>query len=245
MLCGPILLAWSGWLVWHFEYGLGLPDRQQLAVISGTEKICSAGHDRTFVSLTDIPPLLRNAVLTTDEPGFYSRPTILKEFALAAISDRRPRPATIANQLARCLMPSECCKGLDRPIGTLVLSDRVDRILSRDTIFEIYLNDVYFGRGSYGVADAAVSYFGKSLAELDPDEIAFIATRARHPFASKDQQSEIDRRNRVLARMRNAGVISEAVAASAMSAPLILRERPAALKPPGGAQDNPSPLQDQ
>ena len=185
MLSGPVLLAWSGLLVWHFEYGLGLPGHQELAAISGTEQICSAGHGRTFVPLAGIPPLLRNAVLAEEEPDFYSRPAILREFALAALSNRRPRPASIANHLARCLMPSGCCDGLDWSIGTLVLLDRVDRTLSKDTIFEIYLNDVYLGRGSYGVANAAASYFGKSLGELKHEEMAFIAGRATHPSPGK------------------------------------------------------------
>ena len=245
MLSGPALLAWSGWLVWHFEYGLGLPDHQKLAAVSGTDQICSASHGRTFIPIAEIPPLLRSAFLASEEPEFYDRPAVLTEYALAVLGQRRPRPATIANHLARCLMPSECCRGLDRPIGTLVLLDRVDKILSKDTIFEIYLNDVYLGRGSYGVADAATSYFGKSLGELDPDEMAFIVTRARHPFASKDQQSEIDRRNRVLARMRDAGVISEAVAASATTSPLLLRPGLEAPKPPAIPRDGPSPPQDQ
>jgi membrane peptidoglycan carboxypeptidase len=92
MLSGTILLAWSGLLVWHFEYGLGLPDEGKLAAISGTEQICSAGRSCTFVPLAEIPPLLRNAVLAEEEPDFYGRPAILKEYALAALFNRRPRP---------------------------------------------------------------------------------------------------------------------------------------------------------
>jgi penicillin-binding protein 1A len=244
MLSGPVLLAWSGLLVWHFEYGLGLPDHRKLAAIAGTEQICSAGHRRSFVPLAEIPPLLRNAVLAEEEPDFYGRPAILREYALAALSNRYPRPATIAIHPARCLMPPECCRGLDRPIGTLVLLDRVDKILSKDTIFEIYLNEVYLGRGSYGVADAAASYFGKSLGELKPEEVAFIVGHAKQPSPGNNQEAEIRFRNRVIARMLDAGVIGEAVAASATTAPLLLRERPEALRPPGGAQDGPSPPQD-
>ena len=245
MLSGPVLLAWSGLLVWHFEYGLRLPDHQRLAAISGNEQFCSAGHGRTFVPLAEIPPLLRNAVLAEEEPDFYDRPAMLREFALAALSNRRPRPATIANHLARCLMPSGCCNGLDWSIGTLVLLDRVDRILSKDTIFEIYLNDVYLGRGSYGVADAAAAHFGKSLDDLKLEEVAFIVGHATQPSPGNNQESDTRFRNRVIERMLKAGVISEATAASAKTAPLLLREGPVAPKPPGGAQDGPSPQQDQ
>jgi membrane peptidoglycan carboxypeptidase len=244
MLSGTILLAWSGLLVWHFEYGLGLPDEGKLAAISGTEQICSAGRSRTFVPLAEIPPLLRNAVLAEEEPDFYGRPAILKEYALAALFNRRPRPATIATRLAQCLMPSGCCEGLDWSIGSLVLLDRIDKILSRDTIFEIYLNEVYLGRGNYGVADAAASYFRKSLGELELEELAFIVGHARQPSSANNRESDIRFRNRVIDRMLRSGLIGEAVAASAMTASLMLRERPEALKPPGGAQDGPSPPQD-
>jgi membrane carboxypeptidase/penicillin-binding protein len=244
MASGPVLLVLSASLVWHTEFSLGLPDNSKLAAISGSDQICSAGHGRTFIPIAEIPTLLKSAFLASEEPEFYERPAVLTEYALSALRNRRPRPTTIANHLARCLTPSECCKGPDWSLGTLVLLNRVDRILPKDTIFEIYLNDIYLGRGSYGVADAAASYFGKSLGELDPGEMAFIVTRARYRFASKDQRVEIDRRNRVIARMRDAGVISEAVATSAMTAPLMLRNRPEAPTPSAGDQDGPSPAPD-
>ena len=227
MLPGPALLACSGWLVWHFEYGLGLPDHQKLAGISGTQQVCSAGHGRTFVPLAEIPPLLRNAVLAEEEPDFYDRPAILKEFALAALSNRHPRSAAITIHLAHCLMPPECCsRGLDWSIATLVLLDRIDKIIPKDAIFEIYLNEVYLGRGNYGVADAAEYYFGKSLAELKLEENAFIAGRATHPSPGKTQESEIRFRDLVIGRMLKAGVISEAEAAAAKTAPLMLGKDP-------------------
>jgi len=227
MLSGPVLLGWSGLLVWHFEYGLGLPGHQELAAISGTAQICSAGHGRTFVPLAEIPPLLRNAVLAEQEPDFYDRPAMLKEFALAALRNHYPRPATIAIHLAHCLMPPECCsRGLDWSTATLVLLDRIDKIIPKDTIFEIYLNEVYLGRGNYGVADAAAYYFGKSLGELKHEEMAFIAGRATHPSPGKTQESEIRFRNLVIGRMLKAGVISEAEAAAAKTAPLILGKDP-------------------
>jgi penicillin-binding protein 1A len=141
-------------------------------------------------------------------------------------------------------MPSGCCEGLDWSIGSLVLLDRIDKILSRDTNFEIYLNEVYLGRGNYGVADAAASYFGKSLGELELEEVAFIVGHARQPSSANNRESDIRFRNRVIDRMLRSGLIGEAVAASAMTASLMLRERPEALKPPGGAQDGPSPPQD-
>jgi penicillin-binding protein 1A len=227
MASGPMLLVLSGSVVWHFEYGLGLPDDGKLAAISGTDQICSAGHGRTFIPIAEIPPLLRNAVLAEEEPDFYDRRAMLTEFARAALRNRNPRPATIAIHLAHCLMPPECCsRGLDWSMATLVLLDRIDKIIPKNTIFEIYLNEVYLGRGNYGVADAAEYYFGKSLGELKHDEMAFIAGRATHPSPGKTQESEIGFRNLVIGRMFKAGVISEAEAAAAKTAPLILEKDP-------------------
>jgi len=134
----------------------------------------------SLVPLADIPPLIRKAVVAYQDPDFYERPLVgpLMEFALAAASNRRPSASSISLSVTRsCLvaLSPECCKGIDRHIGNLVLMGRVVRALSRDRILEIYLNDTYFGRNAYGVASAAEAYFGKPLAELDivPGNIRF------------------------------------------------------------------------
>lgn len=223
----------EGWLIWHYEYGIGLPDKNKLAAISQTGPACSVNDQRTYVALSEIPPLVRQAAIAYDEPDFYERlsanPFI--ESALASLSNRRPRPAIISQSVARCLMSlsPDCCRGpgLESQIGHLFLMGRVANTLSRERILEIYLNETYLGRGAYGVDAAAKTYFGKPLELLSIGEIALIAALPRAPaYISRRNDVAVGRRNHVLDRMFQSGLINEADAASAKERPLTLREEP-------------------
>jgi membrane peptidoglycan carboxypeptidase len=228
-LSGVALLTFTGWLVWHYEYGIGLPDDGKLAAVSATGHICSVGDRRTYVALAGIPPLIRKAVIAYEEPEFYDRPSVnpLTEPVLAALFNRSPRRATISASVTRCLMALSpgCCKGIDWHIGNAVLMNRIERTLPRDLILEIYINESYFSRGAYGVATAAVWYFGKSLGDLSVDEIAFITALPRAPtWLGRNKDRGTERRNAVVDRMLQAGAISEAQAISAKERPLVFQE---------------------
>jgi membrane carboxypeptidase/penicillin-binding protein len=232
-VAGTGLLILEGWLIWHYEYGIGLPDKEKLAAVSETGPACSVSDQRTYVPLSEIPPLVRQAVIAYEEPDFYERlsanPFI--ENALASLFDRRPRPAIISQSVARCLMSlsPDCCRGpsLESQIGQLVLMGRVAKVLSRERILEIYLNESYFGRGAYGVGAAAKSYFGKPLGLLSIDEIAFIVALPKAPaFIGRRKDIAVERRNRIVERMLQSGFINEADAASAKERPLEFREEP-------------------
>jgi membrane carboxypeptidase/penicillin-binding protein len=224
-LAGVALLWFTGWLIWHYEYGIGLPTETTLSALPPRDHVCSTGDRGAFVPLTDIPPLVRKAVVAYQDPDFYERPLAgpLAQFALAVVANRRPTGSNISLSVTRdCLrtLSPECCKGIDWHIGNWVFMGRVERVLSRDRILEIYLNDTYFGRGADGVAMAAEAYFGKRLAELDIHEIAFIVARARYPYPSKRFDASF--RNRVIDRMLDAAVISEAQAVTAKDHPMPL-----------------------
>jgi membrane peptidoglycan carboxypeptidase len=123
----------------------------------------------------------------------------------------------------------ECCHGLDWHIGTIVLMKRVTSTLSRDRILEIYLNESYLGRGSYGVGAASTSYFGKPLGLLRTDEIALIAALPRMPtLLDRRKDIALDRRNYVIDRMVQVGALNDAEAASARERPVEFRDPPAA-----------------
>jgi membrane carboxypeptidase/penicillin-binding protein len=232
-LAGVALLMFTGWLIWHYEYGIGLPDKDKLAAVSETGPACSVSDQRTYIPLSEIPALVRQAAIASDEPDFYERlsanPFI--ERTLASLFNRRPRPAMISQSVTRCLMSlsPDCCRGpsLDQTIGQLVLMGRVATALSRDRILEIYLNESYFGRGAYGVGAAAKSYFGKPLGLLSIDEIAFITVLPRAPaFFGRRKDVATERRNYVVDRMLQSGLLNEADAASAKERPLEFREEP-------------------
>jgi len=231
LLASSVVLAvFMGWLIWHYEYGIGLPDSEKLAAVSAAGNICSSGGKRTFVPLTEIPSLLRSAVLAYEEPDFYDRPSInsFTEPVVAALSNRSFRQSNISISVTRCLMSLSpgCCRGLDWHIGNAILMNRIERTLSRDRILEIYMNEQYFGRGAYGVAAAAAAYFGKSLTELSVDEAAFIAALPRAPvLLSRNKDRGVERRNVVIDRMLQAGAISGDQAISAKERPLVLQDQ--------------------
>jgi membrane peptidoglycan carboxypeptidase len=228
-IAGMLLLVLEGWLIWHVEYGIGLPDESRLAALPATGHLCSASPDSPYVALAEIPPLLRKAAVASEDPDFYERPNIgpLAQWGLAVITGRREHWSNItfsvSSNCLQALVP-ECCRGqpsLDQQIGRIVFMGRIGRTLMRDRILEAYLNAIYLGRGAYGVAAAAAAYFGKPLGELDIDEIAFVVARAGMPGS---RNVDKNRRDLVIDRMRGAGLIDEAQADTAKNRPLIIKD---------------------
>jgi membrane peptidoglycan carboxypeptidase len=230
-VAGTGLLIVEGWLIWHYEYRAGLPDSAKLAAMSPTGPVCSVDEQRIYIPLSEIPPLIRRAAIAYEEPDFYERPSAnpFMEVLLAALHNRTPRPANISQSVSRCLMSmaGDCCKGqnLDRHISQIVLMSRVSGVLSRDRILEIYLNENYFGRSSYGVGAASISYFGKPLGLLSVDEVALIVALPRTPtLLGRRNDIARDRRNYVIDRMQQANIIGDDEASTARERPLQFRE---------------------
>jgi penicillin-binding protein 1A len=222
------LLAFSGWLVWHFDYRSGLPTAAQLAAISATGPACSADPKRTYLPLAEIPPLLRDAAIAYEQPDLYTAWSLnpIAELAFGVGTGRGPEPSGITRSVANCL--KSLSPGTDRqfdPITMTFYIQRVTRNVSRDRLLEIYLNESYLGRGAHGVAAGAEAYFGKPLQDLDVDEIAFLMMRARRPYPSRSFDTHS--RDRAIDRMQAAGLIDETQAAAAKSRPLLLKDAPA------------------
>ena len=233
-VAGMALLILEGWLIWHFEFGIGLPTEARLVNISATEPVCSVGSQRAYIPLSDMPPLVTKAVLAAEDPDFYERPSInpFAEFMYAAFLNERPRTSNISQSVAHCMtsLTPDCCRGptLESAFGRLFLMGRIAKVFSRDRILEIYLNENYFGRSAYGVGAAADAYFGKPLALLSIDEVAFIAALPKAPGQiGRRKDIAVERRNRIIGRMLQSGFINEADAASATEQPLSFREAPA------------------
>jgi penicillin-binding protein 1A len=233
-VAGIALLILEGWLIWHFEYVIGLPTEAKLAKISSTEPICSVDGQRAHIPLSDIRPLIAQAVIAAEDSDFYERPSInpFTELVYAALLNQRPRASNILRSVAHCLMSlsPDCCRGpnLDRSFGHVVLMGRVATVFSRERILEIYLNENYFGRGAYGVGAAANAYFGKPLGLLSIDEVAFIAALPKAPGQiGRRKDIAVERRNRIIEQMLQSGFVNEAEAAFAKERPLSFREEPA------------------
>ncbi len=173
---------------------------------------------RFFVPLAQIPLPLRDAVIATEDRRFYSHWGVDPiGIARAVVQNyRRGRivegGSTITQQLAKVLFLTPD-KSLERKLREAVLALELERRYSKDRILEMYLNQVYFGHGAYGVEAAARTYFGKPVSELDVREAALLGGLPRAPSSySPFEHAAAARRRRevVLRRMAEFGTISEA-----------------------------------
>src|SRR6266498_6147118 len=170
---------------------------------------------RIFVSLSQMPPTLKEAVLATEDARFYSHFGVDPIGIARAIYQnfRRGRivegGSTITQQLAKVLFLTPD-RSLDRKLKEAVLAVELERRYSKDRILEMYLNQIYFGHGAFGVEAAARTFFGKGVGELTPGESALLAGLPKapatySPFDHPDAAKR--RRNTVLARMVETGAL--------------------------------------
>ncbi len=167
---------------------------------------------RIFIPIEDIPIQVKDAFISAEDKNFYDHLGIDVVGILKAvvrnisnlINDRRPQGAsTITQQVAKNFLLSDELS-LTRKAKEALLALKIERVLSKDRILELYLNQIYLGSGSYGVAAASNKYFNKSLSELDTHEIAFLAALPKAPsryHPLRNYQKALDRRNWVLKRM--------------------------------------------
>ena len=223
--------AFAGWVVWYYSAQFDLPTVERLLAVSPADRICSSAGERIYVPLAAIPLKVRNAILAADEPEFYNRWTTnaFSEIAHAHLFDHRPRSFAISWSVMHCLrsLSTERHKHHGNWIVFTIMMNRVDSNLPKDLIFEIYLNETYFGRGAYGVGAAAAALFGKPVADLTLDEAACLAALARAPGYLRNTERWTERRNFVIDRMQAAGAITASEAAAAKQQPLAPRPAPA------------------
>src|SRR5256712_977545 len=172
---------------------------------------------RIFVPLAHIPQTLRDAVIATEDRRFYSHFGVDPIGVARAVwqNYRRGRivegGSTITQQLTKVLFLTPD-KSLERKLKEAVLALELERRYSKDRILEMYLNQVYFGHGSYGVEAAARTYFGKSVSELSVRESALIAGLPRAPsnYSPFDHGEAAKRRREVvLRRMVDFGALKD------------------------------------
>jgi 1A family penicillin-binding protein len=185
---------------------------------------------RIFVSLSQIPKPLRDAVIATEDARFYSHHGVDPTGIARAIYQnfRRGRivegGSTITQQLAKVLFLTPD-KSLERKLKEAALALLIERRYSKDRILELYLNQIYFGHGAFGIEAAAQTFFGKSVGNLTLSESALLAGLPKapatyspfdHPEAAKR------RRTTVLARMVETGMLKPDQARRAGQAALAL-----------------------
>ncbi|MBW2247231.1 MAG: PBP1A family penicillin-binding protein [Deltaproteobacteria bacterium] len=173
---------------------------------------------RDPVPLKAIPEDLKKALIATEDRKFYQHSGVdLKGILRAVISDIRARKfvegaSTITQQLAKTLFLTSR-KTVLRKIKEAFLAFQLERRYTKDEILELYLNQVYFGSGAYGVESAARIFFGKPAKNLTLAQCALIAALPKSPSRYSpliDKDLAIKRRNIVLKQMKDTGIISEA-----------------------------------
>ena len=167
---------------------------------------------RIFVPIENIPDRLKNAFISAEDKNFYNHIGIDPSGIIRALirntyyifSDKRPEGAsTITQQVAKNFLLNDELS-LSRKAKEALLAIKIDATLSKSRILELYLNQIYLGYGTYGVAAASNRYFNKSLEELDLSEVSFLAALPKAPSKynpKKNYNKSLIRRNWVLKRM--------------------------------------------
>src|SRR3569832_3141 len=196
-----------------------------------------AHERRIFVPIAFVPKRVIQAFTSAEDKNFFHHRGIDPAGIMrAAVKDvfnvmqhkRLEGASTITQQVAKNFLLNSDVK-FSRKIREAILAIRIDATYPKEKILELYLNEIYLGENSYGVAAAALNYFGKSLDELDIAEVAFLAALPKAPSnydPVRNPRGATERRNWVIGQMADNGYISDVDARAAMAQPLITQTRP-------------------
>ncbi|MFC3529548.1 penicillin-binding protein 1A [Paracoccus mangrovi] len=221
-------------------YSRDLPSHEQLAqyspktisrIYSGEGRLIDefAQERRIFVPIEDIPPLVKEAFISAEDKNFYHHhgfdPRGMIGALVEAVRSRGENvrgASTITQQVMKNFLLSSD-RSAERKIKELILATRLETTLSKDQILELYLNEIFLGQNSFGVAAAAQTYFNKPLTDLAPHEAAMLAAMPQapgryHPVRAKERVTE--RRDYVLREMWQNGYIDEATYKAEIQEPL-------------------------
>ncbi|MBA1350211.1 MULTISPECIES: penicillin-binding protein 1A [Rhizobium] len=242
MACVLFLVAAAGVAIYLANVAKDLPDYAVLnsyappvttRVHAGNGALMAeyAKEKRLFLPIQAVPDRVKAAFLSAEDKNFYNHPGVdLTGLGRAILvnlqnfgSGRRPVGAsTITQQVAKNFLLSSD-QTIDRKIKEAILSFRIEQAYSKDKILELYLNEIFFGMNSYGIAGAALTYFNKSVTELTVAEAAYLASLPKgpanyHPF--RHPEAALERRNWVIDRMVENGYVSQPDGEEAKKQPL-------------------------
>lgn len=190
---------------------------------------------RVVIRYQDISPTLRNAILAAEDDSFFQHFGLsIPHIVVAAIKDLAERrkaagASTLTQQLTRKLFLKDE-KWWSRKIKEAILAIQIEKRYTKEEIFTMYCNQMYFGHGAYGVEAAAHLYFDKSAKDLNLEEAALIAgilqgNVRQSPYVNMD--AAVRRRNYTLERMAEVGFITRQQAEEAEKKPVVTRGDPA------------------
>jgi penicillin-binding protein 1A len=191
---------------------------------------------RTLIKIDDIPPMVRQAFIVTEDRRFYQHTGIdWRSVPRAVLVDIKNRDfsegfSTITMQLARNIFPERLSRDKSpiRKLKEAKVARAIEAKYSKDRILELYLNQINFGNGAYGIETAAQRYFGKPVKDLNIAEAATLAALPKGPARYNPRiypDRAIQRRNTIIGLMRDAGIITPAEAREAQAYPLRLATR--------------------
>ena len=229
--------AAAGLVVWQFQKDL--PDYTQLknyeppvmsrVHASDGSLLAEYSHfRRLFLPSAAIPSLVKQAFISAEDKNFYTHAGIDPEGIARAVmiqaqgGKRAQGASTITQQVAKnFFLTNEV--SYERKIREALLALRIEATYTKERILELYLNEIYLGLHNYGIAAAALNYYGKSVNELTLSEVAYLAALPKgpenyHPFRHKDKA--VERRNYVIERMVDNGYVKRADGDKAKAEPL-------------------------
>ncbi len=231
--------------LWYFS--IGLPDYKKLSnyqppissrVYSGDGKLIAeyALEKRLFIPFESVPKKVINSFLSAEDKNFFSHPGVDAKGILRAViknlkniseNKRLEGASTITQQVAKnFLLTNEV--SLNRKIKEAILAFRIERAYSKERILELYLNQIYLGQGTYGIAAASLEYFDKSVKDLTYNEAALLAALPKAPSRYdpfKYPEVAKFRRNLVLQNLEDNNYISKEQLSEFKKSKIILKRR--------------------
>ncbi len=235
LLFGALTVGAIFWM-----YSADLPSHESLAkyapptisrIYSGEGRIIDefAQERRLFVPIEEVPDLIKDAFISAEDKHFYTHKgydvTGMIAAGVAAIKSggRNARGASTITQQVMKNFLLDGSRSVERKVKEIILASRLEQTLSKDKILELYLNEIFLGQNSYGVAAAAQTYFNKTLDQLSPAEAATLASMPKAPsdYNPVTQKKRLtDRRNYVLNEMYQNGFIDAAMLQISLNEPL-------------------------
>ncbi|MEJ2186004.1 MAG: PBP1A family penicillin-binding protein, partial [Gemmatimonadota bacterium] len=209
------------------------PEASKVFAADGSLVADMSPQRRTLVDLDEVPPLVRQGVIAVEDRRFRQhggvdyRGIVRAVWKDATSLSLRQGFSTISMQLVRSVFPDQLpmSKRFSRKVCEVYLASRLDHIMDKEQILGLYLNQVYFGDGLYGIEAASEGYFGKPVGALRPAEAALLIGLIKSPEGYNPRRhptAAIRRRNVVLGVMAREGVITRAQAEQAGTAPVVL-----------------------
>lgn len=239
LLAGASTTAVVGYFYWQNVYHK-LPDVSELKnvqmqvplrIYTSDMKLMAEFGEKKRVPLSydQIPPKMIQAILASEDDRFFEHPGVDYHGLLRAVYElvrtghKSQGGSTITMQVARnfYLSPE---KSFQRKINEIVLSFKIENELTKEEILALYLNKIFLGHRSYGVAAAAQTYFGKTLDQLGVDEFAILAGLPKAPSTLNpvtNAEASKNRRDYVLRRMAELGYLTESEKATAQAKPVV------------------------